>query len=149
MQAPSDRHQAATPNPNDRNWPEARASHPIVPDLNPGEGMRKWARAKAIKEAAALMGVKEKAVRDAEYVLYHDKELFNLVLTGEIHLDDALEILAGNETLEQARRLLPIRNKLDKIYELAEKDPSVLESLEELIARLRSELPAKPSEDSA
>jgi len=149
MQAPPDGHQAATPNPNDRNWPEARPSDPIVPDMDPEEGMRKWARAKATREAAALMGVKEKAVRDAEYVRLHDKELFNLVLTGEIHLDDALEVLAGNETLEQARELLPIRNKLDEIHELAEKDPRVLAGLEKFIAHLRSRLPAQPSEDSS
>lgn len=131
---PADRVEPDMPNANSREWPEAADAEPIVPALDAQAILRKHDEAKALKLAAEMMDVTEDAVRDAAYVKHHDKALFQLVFTGEVHLDDAKEILAGNTTVEQARELAPIRHALDRMLEKAEKNPEILDRLEALIA---------------
>jgi len=126
-------------NTDNREWPEAADSEPIVPDMDPEAVLRKHDTAKARKLAAAMMNVSEDAVRDAAYVKYHDEALFQLVFSGEVHLESAKEILAGNMTVEAARKVAPVLHQLDRLLEKAETNPEILPRLEAFLDEFKKD----------
>lgn len=131
---PADGPEPDMPDTDSREWPEAVDADPVLPDTDVQAILQKRDRSRAMRVAAAMMGVTEEAVRDALYIRHHDEELFQLTLSGDVHLEDAKEILAGTITLDYARKLAPIRHRLDKVLEKAEEDPRILERLEALIS---------------
>lgn len=145
---PAEKPEPDIPEPRGREWPEAVASDPIAPELDPEAAQRRRDHSAAVNLAARSMGVTTEAVRDALYIQHHDPELFELVRAGDVHLEDAKGILAGATTLEQARELAPIRDAVDNLLERAERNPEILERLEALLTEFENDSEARPAPHS-